>query len=393
MNQNELSETVSRDVESRLRAGVRAVIEQILQEEMSEHLQAQHRERIASRRGQRNGSYSRDLITPVGKVEQLQVPRARSGEFLTEVFDRYQRMTGNVEEAVLEMYLQGVSTRKVAEVTSALSGVAIGKDAVSRIAGRLDEDLSAFRKRQLEHAYPYLYLDATYLKVNWGSHVGDLALLVAIGVSETGYREVLAVESAAGERKEAYRSLLKGLLERGLKGVQLVVSDDHDSIKAAVQTELSGVRWQRCVVHFERNVLAHVPAAEIAEVASDLKAVFAVHRKETADALAEAFVARYQKRFAKAVTILKGGLENALTFLAFPTSHQRLIRSTNGLERLFGEVKRRTRVVGVFPNEASAANLCTAVILRATEDWALKRYLDMTPLHAMNENNKTESQN
>jgi len=163
MDRNELEETVGRDVESRLRAGVRAVIEQILQEEMTEHLQARHRERVTTRRGERNGSYTRDLITPVGKVEQLQVPRVRSGEFLTEVFDRYQRMTGNVEEAVLEMYLQGVSTRKVAEVTSALSGVPIGKDAVSRIAGRLEEDLSAFRKRRLELAYPYLYLDATYI--------------------------------------------------------------------------------------------------------------------------------------------------------------------------------------------------------------------------------------
>ena len=377
---------VQRDFDSRIREGVRAVIEQILQEEMDEHLQARYRERTAARRGERNGHYTRDLITPVGKIEQLQVPRDRAGEFLTEVFERYQRMTGNVEEAVLEMYLQGVSTRRVAEITNSLSGVRIGKDAVSRIASRLEEELQAWRERQLEAAYPYLYLDAVYLKVNWGSHVGDLALLVAIGVNEQGYREVLAVESAAGERKEAYRNLLKGLLERGLHGVQLVISDDHESIKSAVQTELSGVLWQRCIVHFERNILAHVPAAEMRVVADDLKGIFAVRREETARQLAQQFSERYGKRFSKAVEVLQRGLEQALSYLRFPSSHQRLLRSTNGLERLFVEVKRRTRVVGVFPNERSASNLATAVMLRASEEWALKRYLDMQPLEAMNAN-------
>jgi putative transposase len=171
----------------------------------------------------------------------------------------------------------------------------------------------------LTGAYPYLYLDATYLKVNWGSHVGDLALLVVIGVNEQGFREVLAVESAAGEKKEAYRNLLKGLIERGLSGVQLVISDDHESIKAALQIELPSAKWQRCVVHFQRNVLCHVPASDTAEVASDLSGIFAVHREETARGLAEAFVARYGKRFGKAVSVLQGGLGNALTFLAFPT--------------------------------------------------------------------------
>jgi putative transposase len=384
--ENEVQADVQRDFDSRIREGVRAVIEQILQEEMDEHLQARYRERTAARRGERNGSYSRDLITPVGKIEQLQVPRDRAGEFLTEVFERYQRMTGNVEEAVLEMYLQGVSTRRVAEITNSLSGVRIGKDAVSRIASRLEDELHAWRERQLEAAYPYLYLDAVYLKVNWGSHVGDLALLVAIGVNEQGYREVLAVESAAGERKESYRNLLKSLLERGLHGVQLVISDDHESIKSAVQTELSGVLWQRCVVHFERNILAHVPAAEMAVVADDLKGIFAVKREETARQLAQQFAERYGKRFSKAVEVLQRGLGQALSYLRFPSSHQRLLRSTNGLERLFVEVKRRTRVVGVFPNERSASNLATAVMLRASEEWALKRYLDMQPLEAMNAN-------
>jgi len=384
ITRDDITEVTRLAVGDRVRAAVKAVLEQVLEEEMNEHLGARRREQTATRTGERNGSYGRNLITPVGKIEQLKVPRDREGTFATQVFEEYHRTTGEVEDAILEMWLQGISQRKIAEVTAKLGAVRIGKDAVSRIALRLENELASFRQRRLEGRYPYLYLDATYLKVNWGSHVGDLALLVAIGVNEKGYREVLAVESAAGERKEAYRNLLKGLIERGLQGVQLVISDDHDSIKAAVQTELSGVKWQRCVVHFERNILSHVPAVDMAEVAGDLKGIFAVHRKESAQSLVDAFVARYGKRFAKAVTVLQNGIGEALTFLAFPSGHQRLLRTTNGLERLFGEVKRRTRVIGVFPNETSANNLCTAVILRASEEWALKRYLDMTVLEAMN---------
>ena len=271
-----------------------------------------------------------------------------------------------------------------------LSRVKVSKDAVSRIAKRLNDEVTRWRERPIKHSFPYLILDACYLKVRWGDWVGDLALLVALGISEDGYREVLAVESAAGERKEAYREMLKALLERGLGGVQLVVSDDHEAIKFAVAAELPDARWQRCVVHFERNVLAHVPAGNTKNVAEDLRVVFKAKRLTTARALAEEFAdpespsLHYRGRFKKAVAVFEAGLDDALSFLAFPSSHQRLIRSTNLLERLFREVKRRTRVVGVFPSEASALNLVTAVMIRATEDWALRRYMDMDPLEAMN---------
>lgn len=207
--------------------------------------------------------------------------------------------------------------------------------------------------------------------------------MVAVGVNEQGYREVLAAESAAGERTEGYRNLLKGLLERGLHGVQLVISDDHDSIKTAVRIELSRAAWQRCVVHFMRNVLVHVPAAELAEVVGDLKAIFAAYREETARRLAQAWLDRYAKRFPKAAEVLRRGLDDALTFLRFPSSHHRLIRSTNALERLFEEVRRRSRVIGVFPNETSTVNLVSAVLVRVTETWGTRKYMDMTPLHAL----------
>jgi putative transposase len=197
---------------------------------------------------------------------------------------------------------------------------------------------------------------------------------------------VLAVETAEGERKEAYRNLLKGLIDRGLKGVQLVISDDHESIKQAVKVELPASKWQRCTVHFMRNVLSAVPSTEMAEVASDLKEIFKVSRESSARRLAEEFAERYRKRFVKAVEVFRRGIEDALVYMRFPSSHHIFIRSTNGLERLFREVKRRTRVVGVFPGEKSAVSLSATVILRTTEDWALRKYMDMGPLKAMNSN-------
>jgi putative transposase len=384
----EFKDAVKRDVEARVREGVKVVLEEVLQEEMAEHLNAGYRELTPTRKGERNGHYTRNLVTPAGKIEHLEVPRAREGEFVTEVFERYKRLTGNVEEAILEMYLSGVSTRKIAGITEALSRVKVGKDAVSRISKRLEEEQRAWRERPLkEKVYPYLYLDATYLKVNWGASVTSLALLAAVGVDEEGFREVLAVEIAAGEKSSAYSSLLRGLLDRGLSGVRLVVSDDHEGIKAAVSGELPGVEWQRCIVHFARNVLAHVPASAMGEVAEDLKAIFKVRREKTAKALVEEFIELYDKHYPKAVSVFEAGIGDTLTYLGYPGSHHARIRTTNVLERLFKEVKRRTRVVGVFPNETSAQTLATEVMLRSSEEWALKRYLSMDALETVEKPN------
>ena len=251
---HEFEHDVKLDVEARVRQGVKAVLEEVLREEMTQHLEAGYRELTPTRRGERNGYYQRNLLTPAGKIERLEVPRDREGEFVTEVFERYKRMTGDVEEAILEMYLSGISVRKIAGVTDALSKVRIGKDAVSRIASRLQEQQKEWRERSLEEReYPYLYLDATYLKVRWGARVTTMALLVAVGVDEEGFREVLAVEVAGSEKGAAYTSLLRGLIDRGLSGVRLVVSDDHEGIKAAMAAELPGMHWQRCTVHTIRT--------------------------------------------------------------------------------------------------------------------------------------------
>jgi transposase-like protein len=385
---DEFDHDVKLDVEARVRRGVKAVLEEVLEEEMSEHLNAGYRELTPTRRGERNGYYQRNLVTPAGKIERLEVPRDREGEFVTEVFERYKRMTGDVEEAVLEMYLSGISVRKIAGVTEALSRVKVGKDAVSRIARRLEEQQREWRERSLEEKeYPYLYLDATYLKVRWGARVTTMALLVCVGVDEEGFREVLAVEVAGSEKGAAYASMLRGLVDRGLSGVQLVVSDDHEGIKAAVFSELPGAGWQRCVVHFERNVLSHVPASEMGEVADDLKAIFKVRREKTARALAGEFVELYAKRFPKAVCVFEAGIEDALAYLSVPGSHHARLRTTNMLERLFKEVKRRTRVVGVFPDETSASTLATEIALRSSEEWALRRYLTMDALEVLEKPN------
>jgi putative transposase len=385
---HEFEHDVKLDVEARVRQGVKAVLEEVLEEEMTQHLKAGYRELTPTRRGERNGYYQRNLVTPAGKIERLEVPRDREGEFVTEVFERYKRMTGDVEEAVLEMYLSGISVRKIAGVTDALSKVRIGKDAVSRIASRLQEEQRQWRERSLEEkSYPYLYLDATYLKVRWGARVTSMALLVCVGVDEEGFREVLAVEVAGSEKGAAYASLLRGLIDRGLSGVRLVISDDHEGIKAAVCGELPGAEWQRCTVHFERNILAHVPTSSMAEVAQDIKAIFKIRRAKTARALAEEFVELYGKRFPKAVAVFEAGIEDALTYLSFPGSHHTRIRTANMLERLFKEVKRRTRVVGIFPDETSASTLATEIALRSSEEWALRRYLAVDALEAVEKPN------
>ena len=211
--------------------------------------------------------------------------------------------------------------------------------------------------------------------------------MVCVAVDEEGIREVLAVDVAGTEKGAAYASLLRGLVDRGLSGVRLVVSDDHEGIKAAVAGELPGTEWQRCVVHFERNVLAHVPASEMSEVAEDLKAIFKVRREKTARELAKGLVELYGSRFPKAVSVFEAGIDDALSYLSFPGNHHARLRTTNMLERLFREVKGRTRVVGVFPNEVSASTLATEIALRSTEQWALKRYLTMDAFEALEKPN------
>jgi transposase-like protein len=287
------------------------------------------------------------------------------------------------------MYLSGISVRKIAGVTDALSKVRIGKDTVSRIASRLEEQQKEWRERSLgEKKYPYLYLDATYLKVRWGARVTSMALLAAVGVDEEGFREVLAVEVAGSEKGAAYTSLLRDLIDLGLSGVRLALSDDYEGMKAAVAGELPGAEWQRCTVHFQRNVLSHVPSSSMSEVAEDLSAIFKVSRRKTAETLAEEFVSLYEESYPKAVSIFKAGIWDALTYLSYPGSHHATrIRSTNMLERLFKEVKRRTRVVGVFPNERSASTLATEIALRSSEEWALRRYLTMDALETLRKPN------
>ena len=412
MTHDDLNQAATASLEDRVRDAIKGVLEQVMEEEMDAQLQAKHRERTERRLGERNGHYGRGLTTTAGHIEQIRVPRSREMPFLTEVFERYRRMTGSLEEAVLEMYWRWdiAHPGRLDAQSRGDHGQALGH---AHLEGRREPHRGPLRGRVHRMAdtaarpragipVPLSGCDVPRPaeaggKARWAGAVRDVALLVAVGVSDEGFREVLAVEVAVGERTESYRSLLQGLNERGLRGVKLVISDDHDparlggaGIKSAVKVELPSAAWQRCTVHLQRNVLAHVPQTESKAVAADLKVIFQAGRRETAEALAAAFSERYEKLYPKAVASLGRGLDEALTpprrggrDTAFPSSHHRLIRTTNGLERTFREVERRTRVVDVFPTEQSAATLATAVLLRVSEDWSERRYLDMAPLHAL----------
>ncbi len=272
-----------------------------------------------------------------------------------------------------------------------MSRVRIGKDVVSHIASRLEGRQEAWRERALKQkAYPYLYLDAPYLEVDWGESAKSMALSAGTGVNGYGYRKVLAVEAIVSEKSAAYVSLLRGLLDRGLRGVRLSISDDYEGVRAAVAGALPGVESQRCIVHFMRNVLTHVSAKAVSEVAEDFKAIFEVRREKASRALAEEFVELYRKRFSKVASIFEAGIGISLTCLRYPESHHARharIRSTNMLEHLLKEVKRRTRVVGVFPNETSMQTLATDNAMRSNEERELKRYLTVDALEAVEKPN------
>jgi putative transposase len=254
---------------------------------------------------------------------------------------------------------------------------------VSRISTRLENKQRDWRQVSLEgKAYPYLCLDANYLKVRWGARVASLVLLACVGVNEEGFRKVLAVECAGGQKGLAYASVLRDYIDRGLSGVRLMISDadDHEGIRRALAGELPGMESRRCVVHFARNVLAYVPASSMAEVAEDLNRIFRVRRKKAARALVQEVLEFYGMRFPKVVSVLEGGIRKAWAYLSYPGSHHASIASTNTLERLLKEVKRRAKVVGVFPNETSAGTLATEIALRHSEEWALQRYLSLNRL-------------
>jgi putative transposase len=363
-----------------LRQLVEAALNRFLDAEISEHLQAGPYERSDARTGYRNGYGARQLKTRVGTIS-LAVPMDRDGTFRSELFDRYQRSEKALVGTLMEMYLEGVSTRKVRDVTEALCGTSFSKSTVSRLVGSLDADLRAWRERRLEVAYPYLIVDARYEHVRVNGQVVSQGVLVVKGVREDGLRELLAVEVADTESEVTYEDLFRRLKDRGLHGVQLVTSDDHRGLVNAIGKHFQGVSWQRCQVHIVRNALGKVGRKHQRTISADVRAVFNAPSVEWARELKAEVVERWAGTHPHVAEWLETALEDGLACFAFPEAHRRRIRSTNGLERFNQELKRRTRVVRIFPNPAACLRLVTALCVEQSEEWLAGRvYLDMRKL-------------
>jgi putative transposase len=365
-----------------LREIVERVVQELLEAEMTEHVGAAPYERSVARSGQRNGHKPRTLRTRVGTLN-LAVPQDREGTFSTRLFARYQRNEKALVLALMEMYVEGVSTRKVKDITEALCGTSFSKSLVSSLAGRLDAELEAWRNRRLETAaYPYLFVDARYEKARVDGRVVSQGVLVASAVRELdGLREILAVEVADTESEATYQQLFRALKARGLKGVELVVSDEHAGLKAAVARHFQGASWQRCQVHYARNLLGMVGAARRKDLAEGLRGVFAAASRESALLFAEELADRWRPSHPKVSEHLEEHVEECLACLSFPASHRRRIRTTNGLERFNQELRRRTRVVRIFPNPEACLRLVSALAIEQSEEWLTgRRYLDMEEL-------------
>jgi putative transposase len=365
-----------------LREIVERVLQETLEAEMTEHIGAAPYERSATRTGHRNGYKPRTLRTRVGTLNLL-VPQDREGNFSTRLFSRYQRNEKALCLALMEMYVEGVSTRKVKDVTEELCGTSFSKSLVSSLAGSLDSELEAWRDRRLEaRAYPYVFVDARYEKVRVDHKVVNRGVLVVSGVRDDGFREILGVEVSDTESEATYQEMFRSLKGRGLSGVQLVVSDDHGGLKAAIARHFQGASHQRCQVHYARNLLGMVGHARRKELGADLRAIFAAPDRKQAFTIASSVAERWRKKGnEKVAEHLEEHIEECLSCLAFPESHRRRIRTTNGLERLNQEIKRRSRVVRIFPNERSCLRLVTALAVEQSEEWITgRRYLDMGEL-------------
>jgi putative transposase len=364
---------------------VERVLQELLEAEITDHVGAAAYERSEARTGHRNGHKPRTLRTRVGTLNLL-VPQDREGTFSTRLFARYQRNEKALVLALMEMYVEGVSTRKVKEVTERLCGTSFSKSVVSSLAGSLDSELEGWRSRRLEAAsYPYLFVDARYEKVRVDHRVVSQGVLIVSGVREDGFREILGVEVADTESEATYQELFRSLKSRGLSGVELVVSDDHKGLKAAITRHFQGVSWQRCQVHYARNLLGIVSFAKRKELGVDLRGIFAATSREQALGIASSVAKKWRaKGNEKVAEHLEEHVEECLTCLAFPESHRRRIRTTNSLERLNQEIKRRTRVVRIFPNRHSCLRLVTALAVEQSEEWLTgRRYLDMEELREL----------
>ncbi len=364
-----------------VRTSVEETLNGMLDAEADRLCQAKRYERTAERMDTRAGSYERKLQTKAGEVK-LQVPRLRSLPFETQIIERYRRRESSVEEALMEMYLAGVSVRRVEDITEALWGTRVSPSTVSELNQQLYERIEAWRNQPISGQFAYVYLDGIWLKRSWGGEVKKVAVLVAIGVDQDGYRQILGVVEGAKEDAESWRSFLRHLKERGLAGVELVISDKCLGLVEALGEFYPEAAWQRCMVHWFRNVLTVVPTSKAGEVVAMLKAIHAQEDRQAAEKKATDVVTKLQDmKLAKSAKIVEEGVAETLSYMAFPREHWIRIRTNNPLERLMREIRRRTRVVGAFPDGRSALMLVAARLRHvAGSRWGTRKYLDMNRL-------------
>jgi putative transposase len=374
--QGHLDEMVRSTVEESLNGMLEAEAEQLVG--------AGRYERSETRKDTRAGHYERKLDTKAGRVK-LKVPKLRELSFETAIIERYKRRESSVEEALIEMYIAGVSVRRVEDITEALWGTRVSSGTVSRLNQKIYGKIEQWRMRPLEGEHPFVYLDGISLKRTWAGEVRNVSVLVAIGVNREGYREVLGVAEGAKEDKESWANFLRNLKSRGLKGVRLIISDKSLGLIEILGDFYPEARWQRCIVHFYRNVLTMVPRGKAKEVAAMLRAIHAQEDHEAAMGKAEHVVKRLKEmKLGKAANIIQEGCQETLSFMFYPREYWRRIRTNNPLERILREVRRRTRVVGAFPDGQSALMLVAARLRHiAGSRWGTKHYLNLRRLKEM----------
>ena len=363
-----------------LNQAVTRFLQQFLEAEITTFLQAEPYQRTTDRTGYRNGYKPRIVKTRVGRIE-LSVPQDREGRFHSGLFARFQRSEKALILALQEAYLQGVSTRKVTKITEQLCGTSFSKSQVSELCQDLDTDINAWRERPLEQAYPYLIIDATYLYIRSGGQVASEGVLIVTGIAESGHRDILALNVAHTETEATYTSLFKDLKKRGLKGMQLIISDHHEGLQNAIKRHFQGASWQHCQTHFHRNIRGITPPKYQREVADALKDVFNAPDLNTAQKRLSDMMDTYENILPKLVDKIDRDVAHCLTCFHFPQQHRKRIRTTNLSERLNREIKRRADVVQIFPNEEACERLIGALCMEWSEEWiAGRRYLDMTNL-------------
>lgn len=365
--------------DSGVAALLESVLNQVLQAQATEQLQAEHYERTDERKGYRNGTRPHQLTTRVGTIT-LRVPRFRNGRFSTEMFARYQRSEQALVLTLMEMVINGVSTRKVSQITEELCGSEFSKSTVSDLCKKLDPVVNAWNNRDLRDMhYPFVLVDALVLKVREDGRVRSRGVMVAVGVNTEGYREVLGLRLGDSESEASWSEFFSWLKDRNLRGIELVVSDDHKGLVKAIRTHFQGVTWQRCQTHFMRNIIDATPKSLRDELYPHLRAILDAPNIDAARLLLNKTLEVYEKKAPKAMQVLEMGFDDATAVLVLPEKYRRRLRTTNAVERLNEEIRRRERVIRIFPNRESVIRLIGALLMELDDKWSTgKKYLDMT---------------